>query len=458
MLNTKDKTLYMPFIFGERMKILLIYPKLEHGVTTYKDSKTPFSKLFGNPSLTLPQLAAVTPPKHEVKIIDENFEKVDFSDEYDLVGISVLTMTAPYVYKMADKFREIGVKVVLGGYHPTAMPEEAKQHADSVVLGEGEIGWPQLLEDMEKGKLKPFYYPNGWIEPEKIPEPRMDLIKHRPLTGCIQTSRGCPNACEFCSTSVFLGRRLRSRPIEAVINEMKKIPNKVIIFRDPSLTINPAYSRTLFKEMIKQKVNKKWIANGNINLLGRDEKFLELAKEAGCISWFVGIESISQESLKEAHKVSNKASEYEKAIKTIRKHGMAIVAGIIFGFDGDTPEIFDLTLESMLEWEIDAGEFNILTPYPGTPLYDRLDKEGRIFCKDWSKYTQSNVVYYPKNMTPKELLEGTKKVIKGYYTMPQLLKRTYGNIRLSKLSPTSFVLPSINVAMKRYYWREFFAS
>ena len=112
----------------------------------------------------------------------------------------------------------------------------------------------------------------------------------------------------------------------------------------------------------------------------------------------------------------------------------------------------------MLEWEIDAGEFNILTPYPGTPLYDRLDKEGRIFCKDWSKYTQSNVVYYPKNMTPKELLEGTKKVIKGYYTMPQLLKRTYGNIRLSKLSPTSFVLPSINVAMKRYYWREFFAS
>ncbi|MEA2054529.1 MAG: radical SAM protein [Candidatus Thermoplasmatota archaeon] len=438
------------------MKILLVYPKLEHGVTTYEDSKTPFSKLFGNPSLTLPQVAAVTPPKHDVRIIDENFEKVDFDGGYDLVGISVLTMTTPYAYKMADKFRENGVKVVLGGYHPTAMPEEAKQHADSVVMGEAELSWPQLLEDMKKGKLKPFYSIQR-IDAEKIPEPRMDLIKHQPLTGCIQMSRGCPNACEFCSTSAFLGRKVRKRPLKAVIEEMKKIPNKLIIFRDASLTTIPNYSRALFKEMIRQKVNKKWIANGNINLLGRDEEFLELARKAGCIAWFVGIESISPASLKEAHKVSNKASEYEKSINVIRKHGISIVAGIIFGFDGDTPDIFDKTLEAMLEWDIDAGEFNILTPYPGTPLYNRLDSEERIFSKDWSKYTQSNVVYYPKNMTPEELMEGTRRVIKGYYTMTQLLKRTYGNIKLSKLSPTSFVLPSINFAMRRYYFREFFS-
>jgi len=137
-----------------------------------------------------------------------------------------------------------------------------------------------------------------------------------------------------------------------------------------------------FKAMIEEKVNKKWIANGNINLLGRDEKFLELARKAGCIAWFVGIESISPASLKEAHKISNKVNEYEKAIKTIRKHGMAVVSGIIFGFDGDTPEIFDTTLESMLGWEIDAGEFNVLTPYPGTPLYDRLDKKRRLLPEE----------------------------------------------------------------------------
>jgi len=153
--------------------------------------------------------------------------------------------------------------------------------------------------------------------------------------------------------------------------------------------------------------------------------------------------------------VSNKASEYNRAIKTIRKHGMAVVAGIIFGFDGDTQEIFDLTLDAMLDYEIDAGEFNVLTPYPGTPLYDRLDNEGRIFDKDWSHYTQSNVVYQPKNMTPNELLDGTRRVIKEYYNPPTMLKRMLGSIRLSKLSPTSLVVPSINVAMRRYYYREF---
>ncbi|MGC9553875.1 MAG: B12-binding domain-containing radical SAM protein [Thermoplasmatota archaeon] len=438
------------------MDILLIYPKLEHGVTTHEDSKTPFSKLFGNPSLTLPQVAAVTPPRHKVRIIDENFERVDYDGHYDLVGISVLTMTAPYAYQMADRFRKRGVPVVLGGYHPTAMPSEAKEHADAVVLQEGEIGWPQLLADFEKGKLKDFYGGNGCVDPDKIPEPRMDLVRHQPLTGCIQTSRGCPNACEFCSTSAFLGRKVRSRPIEDVIEEMKKIPNRVIIFRDASMTVNPAYSRKLFKEMIRQKLDKRFIANGNINLLGRDEDFLDLAHEAGCISWFVGIESISPESLKEAHKVSNKASEYDQAIKTIRRHGMAVVAGIIFGFDGDTPEIFDHTLEAMLDYEIDAGEFNVLTPYPGTPLYDRLDQEGRIFDKNWSHYTQSNVVYEPKNMTPQELLDGTRRVIKGYYNTPQMLKRMLGTLRLSRLAPTSLVVPSINVAMRRYYYREFF--
>jgi len=437
------------------MKILLIYPKLEHGITTHKDSNTPFSKLFGNPSLTLPQIAAVTPQKHEVHILDENFEEVNYNNDYDLVGISVLTMTAPNAYTMADRIRANGVPVILGGYHPTAMPSEAKEHADAVVLQEGELSWPQLLEDLEKGKLQEFYHDDTCIDPEKIPEPRMDLIKHQPLTGCIQTSRGCPNACEFCSTSAFLGRRVRSRPIDDVIKELKNLPNRVIIFRDASMTVNPAYSRKLFKEMIRQGIDKRFIANGNINLLGRDEDFLDLAHKAGCISWFVGIESISPESLKEAHKVSNKASEYNRAIKTIRKHGMAVVAGIIFGFDGDTQEIFDLTLDAMLDYEIDAGEFNVLTPYPGTPLYDRLDNEGRIFDKDWSHYTQSNVVYQPKNMTPNELLDGTRRVIKEYYNPPTMLKRMLGSIRLSKLSPTSLVVPSINVAMRRYYYREF---
>ena len=191
-------------------------------------------------------MAAATPSHHEVRIINENFEEIDFNGDYDLVGITCLTMTAPRVYAIADEFMNRNVKVVLGGYHPSAMPEEAKEHADSVVIGEAELSWPQLLKDAENGHLQPFYRSNGGIDMNNLPEPRWDLVKYLPITGGIQTSRGCPNACEFCATSVFLGRKLRSRPIPQVVAELKKIPNRVIIFRDPSLTINPDYSKRLF--------------------------------------------------------------------------------------------------------------------------------------------------------------------------------------------------------------------
>ncbi|MCD6448154.1 MAG: B12-binding domain-containing radical SAM protein [Thermoplasmata archaeon] len=435
------------------MRILLIFPRLEHGVTTYRDKGSPFAKLFGNPYLSLSQVAACTPHSHEIRIIDENYEKIDFDEPWDLVGITALTMLAPRAYEIADEFRRRGVKVVLGGYHPTALPEEAKQHADAVVIGEAEEVWAEVVRDAEKGKLKPFYH-GKHADMSKIPFPRRDLMKFKPLTEGIQTSRGCPNACEFCATSVFLGRALRRRPIKHVIEELKQIPNKVIIFRDASLTLNPKYSMELFKAM--KPLKKRWIANGNINLLGKNEKFLKAAREAGCISWFVGFESINPSSLKEAHKVSNKVEDYDKAIKVVRKHGMGIVGGFIFGFDNDTPDIFDATLDAVLSWEIDAAEFNILTPYPGTPLYYRLDKEGRILTKDWTKYTQAHVVYQPKNMTPKELLEGTKKVIKGFYSFEEMMKRMYGSLKIHKFAPYAFSLPGINVAMWRYYKKEFF--
>ncbi len=435
------------------MKILLIFPRLEHGVTTYRDRNSAFAKLFSNPYLSLSQVAACTPPGHEIRIIDENHEKIDFDEPWDLVGITSLTMLAPRAYRIADEFRAKGVKVVLGGYHPTAMPEEAKEHADAVVIGEAEEVWPQLIKDAERGKLKPFYK-GPHVDMSRVPFPKRELMSFHPLTEGIQATRGCPNACEFCSTTVFLGRALRRRPIEQVVEELKQIPNKIIIFRDASLTLNPAYSMELFKAI--KPLNKRWIANGNINLLGKNEKFLKAAREAGCISWFVGFESINPSSLKEAHKVSNRAEDYERAIKVVRNQGMGIVGGFIFGFDNDTPEIFDTTLETVTGWDIDAAEFNILTPYPGTPIYYRYDEEGRILTKDWTKYTQAHVVYQPKNMTPKELLDGTKKVIRGFYSFEQMMKRMYGSLKVHKFAPYAFSLPGINVAMWRYYKREFF--
>ncbi len=437
------------------MKILLIFPKIEHGVTTHKDKGSWGSIIFGYPSITLPHLAALTPKKHSVKILNENYEDIDYEEEYDLIGITCLTMTAPRVYEIADEYRKRGMKVVLGGYHPSALPKEAKEHADSIILGEAEISWLSLLKDLERGKLKPFYEQKENIDMASLPEIRWDLVHHKPILGGIQTTRGCPYNCEFCAISSFFDRTVKQRPIENVVEEMKHMPHRLFIIHDPSLTINVRYTRSLFKEMIKEKVNKGWIANGNVNALARvDEKFLELARKSGCLEWFVGFESISQESLNGTKK-PNKAKDFHRMVKRVRKYGMGIQGGIIFGFDQDTPDIFDSTLDALYELGIDVMEFNILTPYPGTKLFERLERENRILTKDWSRYNQVDVVFQPKNMSPKELLDGTKKVAKEFYSMPKIFRRGFGVIKMSKKLSSSLLLSGTNFAFRKYYRRDF---
>jgi len=284
-----------------------------------------------------------------------------YLEDVDLVGITCYTMTAPRVYEIADEFRRRGKTVVLGGYHPTAMPEEAKQHADSVVMGMAEASWPRLLEDFEKGKLKPFYEKDYNFDLSNAPPLRRDLINRNPLMGAVQWTRGCANRCEFCAISSFYEHGVLRRPIKAVVEEIKH-----------------------------------------------------------CLEWFIGFESVSQKSLESVKKTHNKVENFRKLIQRLHKFGMAVQGGIIFGFDEDTPDIFDLTLEKMYEWELDVAEINILTPYPGTPLFDRLKREGRILTYDWSKYNQVEVVYKPKNMTEKELYEGARKVAKNFYSIPFL--------------------------------------
>ena len=437
------------------MKIQLIFPAIEHGVTTVHDKKSWARIIFGYPAITLPMLAALTPRKHTVEIINENYQDIDFDTDADIIGITSFTMTAPHVYEIADKFRENGKTVVLGGYHPSALPEEAEQHADAVVIGEAELSWPQLLQDFEKKKkIKPFYHA-GTFDPAIIPPIRRDLIKPMPIVGAMQTTRGCPNRCEFCAITSFYNHGVKHRPIENVIEELKQMPNRVFLFHDPSLNIDMDYSRKLFKEMIKAKIRKAWIANGNINMLGRaDDEYLKLAKEAGCIEWFVGFESVSQKNLNEIKKVCNKVAEFRRITQRVRKFGMAIQAGIIFGFDNDTPEIFDETIEQLYEWGVDAAEINILTPFPGTPLYDRLEREGRILTKDWSKYTQVDVVFQPKHMTPKELFEGARKVAKKFYSLTDVIKRMYGTFKISK-SINMLHMHAAQFAYRRYYKRDY---
>lgn len=437
------------------MKIALIFPRIEHGVTTHNEKGSLMSIIFGYPIITLPHLAAITPEKYDVSIINENYEDLDFDIDVDLVGITTYTMTSQRVYEIADEFRKRGKKVVLGGYHVTAMPEEAKQHADSLVLSWAEGTWPSLLQDAEQGKLKPMYGPVDEYSLNGIPPLRRDLIKYNPILGAVQTTRGCPNRCEFCAIGSFSNHGLRQRPVKEVVEDIKQMPNMMYIFHDPHMTVNRKYAKQLFKELIRQKVHKYWVANGTTNVLRVvDDEFLKLARKSGCVEWFVGFESVSQAALDGIKKTHNKVEDFKEMINRVHDHGMAVQGGIIFGFDEDTPDIFETTLEKMIELEIDVVELNILTPYPGTPLFDRLNKEGRIFTKDWSKYNQVEIVYEPKNMTVEELYKGTRYVAKEFYSLPNIIKR---NTKIMKTvhNPGAILPTATNFSFRKYYKRDF---
>jgi radical SAM superfamily enzyme YgiQ (UPF0313 family) len=399
------------------------------------------------PSMTLIQLAAITSKNHTVELVDERFQTINYKKSYDLVGISTLTYNAYRAYEIADKFRSMGIPVVLGGYHPSALPEEAKQHANSVVIGEAEETLPQLLDDLEKGKLKPFYFSKKFVEPKNIPPANHSIGRYTFFIESIQATRGCPNNCQFCAIGRMEGCILRIRPIKYVIEEIKSIKKNYLFFADSSLTTNPGYSKTLFKEM--KELNKKFDCCGNINTLAKDDEFLKLASEAGCNLIQVGFESISQESIDAVGKTTNKVVDYSKAVSKIKDHGIMVMGLFMFGFDSDTPDIFDRTLNAIYKMDLDRAYFFILTPFPGTSIFNRMYKEGRILTKNWSKYNIHNVVFQPKNMSIDELSTGTQRVVEEFHSISNSLRRSFND---ENFSLNRFITRiSRDISAKRYY-------
>lgn len=421
------------------MKILLVQPYAgyKHPNLVMKLS----AKLPAFPNLTLQQLAAICPDDADIEVIDENQgKKINFDNEYNLVAISCRTATVPRSYEIADEFRRHGVPVVLGGYHPTALPEEAKQHADSVVIGEAEISLAKIIEDVQKNKLKSFYN-SSLVDPKLIPPAKRDVVDYYLPIAAVEATRGCPINCDFCFVHKVKGNIHRKRPIENVVDEIKSIKQKTVMFFDASLTTNPDYSKKLFKNL--KGVNKRFTCYGNVNVLAKDEEFLKLASDAGCISWCIGFESLSQNILNNIGKTTNKIEDYRSAVSKIKDYNMNITGSFIFGFDGHVINTFEETKKMLNKLDIDVACFNILTPFPGTKLFERIKKENRITTYDWSKYTCAKTVFTPKYMTENELYNGTIYVLNEYYKIIPTMTRILKNIDHGYHSFTNSILGNL---------------
>ena len=360
------------------MKIRLIDPAYEHPFISHSQRVI---KNIWFAHLTLTTLAALTPPDIDVQITDENVEPIDFQEDVDLVGITGMVMHAPRAYEIASRFRQRGIPVVMGGPHASSLPLEAKEHVDAVVVGEAENVWTGLIEDVKKGGLKPFYKADAFCSMERMPYPRLELLKKNAYmtVNCVQTTRGCPYQCDFCHVTHFFGKTYRCRPVDDVIEEVKRLQGEFIVFIDDNITGNRQYAKELFTRL--KPLKKKWASQASITL-SRDPELLKLAADSGCVSLFVGIESLSSENLKDVNKSFNRASQFEEGIKAIHDHDIMILAGLIFGLDHDDEGVFERTLRFCERNRIELPSFFVLTPLPRTPLFQRMESEGKLLHKN----------------------------------------------------------------------------
>jgi radical SAM superfamily enzyme YgiQ (UPF0313 family) len=380
------------------------------------------SRFLNFQQITMPYLAALVPPGWEVAHVDEEAGPVRFDTHYDLVGITFHTPSAAHAYELAGRFRALGTPVVLGGPHVTLLPDEAAQHADVIFVGEAEGLWQRFLSDFAAGRHERVYRPAAAPALDGAPQARKDLFHRRDFTnGVLFASRGCPNQCEFCTLSVMYKNRLRQRPVAEVAAEYGSFRGKVIIFWDDNLAADLEYAKDLFRAITPY--HKWWSSQASVHA-GQDEEYLELAARSGCKQLFLGLESVSQASINAANKRFNHVEQYARIIERIHAHGIAVQAGIVFGFDQDTPQIFDETLDFLEQTGVQNATFNILTPFPGTRLFQRLESEGRILSRDWREYnSRSNVVFQPQQMSPAELLAGFRAAVRRFYSPGSIAKR-----------------------------------
>lgn len=385
-------------------------------------------RLIRFPQLTMPLLAALTPEDVQIHHTDEVVGPVNFSRAVDLVGITTTTCSAPHAYEMADEFRARGVTVVLGGPHPTLLPDEAAQHADSILTGEAEGVWPALIRDFQAGRLKRLYRAPAPPPLAGLPWARREHIEGRAYgRGVLIATRSCPHACGYCMLPHFYHHRYRCRPTQEVIEEAASIREKALIFWDDNIIGNLEYARELFRRLIP--LRKRWTSQATFNVVDHAD-LVRLAAASGCEALFIGLESISPASLRETGKAFNKPRRYLDGIKKLHDAGIAVQTGLVFGFDHDDVTVFERTLAFLEEAGVDVASVGSLTPFPGTPIFHRLEMEGRILTRDWSKYNaRTDVVFRPRHMSPDQLQAGVEWITKQFYSLSSISRRLLGRSR-----------------------------
>ena len=390
-------------ISNRKIRIALVSPK----GPLYRHRGGIFCKSLRYQPLTLTTLAALAPGDMpcELFLFDEGIQDVPLHLDVDLVGLTVITGTAPRAYELAAAFRGRGITVVLGGPHVTLIPEDAAPHADAIVIGYAEDTWPQLLRDFAASQLRPRYCQSPRLDLANRPFARRDLLpSHRYLTKDVfEATRGCVHACEFCVVPTAWGRKPFQKPVAEVVADIREQRARKLIFVDLNLIADRGYALSLFAALVPLRV--EWYGLATV-LLAEDDTLLDLAEQSGCRGLLMGLESISPENLRQSRKRFNSPDKFGRVVERLHEHGIALQGCFVFGLDHDEPDVFLKTAEFAVQAGIDLPRFAIVTPFPNTPLYKRLESEGRLLTRNWELYDGQHAVFRPAKMTVAELASG----------------------------------------------------